>query len=163
MAPVTLHGAKARGRVAQVDDADYSLVAQHRWHVKEWQYSGWRANGPYAMTRIDGKTVSMHKLLTGYPQTDHIDHDGLNNQRDNLRPVDRRRNQQNRRKCARQTTSDHKGVYWQKASGKWRAQICVAGRLRSLGLYLVEEDAARAYDAAALAEFGEYAHLNFYA
>ena len=71
----------------------------------------------------------MHRLITGWPMVDHVDHDGLNNQRHNLRPATDETNQHNNR-----------------------------GRLNSSSRY---KNAARAYDAAARSEFGEFACLNF--
>ncbi len=144
-----------------VDDGDLELVAAYRWHVFEDP----RAGGPYAIAntrRPDGRqtTVRMHKLITGYPATDHIDHDGLNNQRANLRPCDQHQNQGNQRKGVA-SSSRFKGVTWNKLAGKWMAQIKVHRRSRYLGLFEVEEDAARAYDMAAQEAFGEFACLNF--
>jgi hypothetical protein len=102
----------------------------------------------------------MHKMLTGWPQTDHIDHNGLNNQRSNLRPATGGRNLQNARKRAG-ASSVHKGVSWDSSHSKWLARICVDGHQRFLGYCLSEEDAARAYDSAAREAFGAYACLNF--
>lgn len=104
MKTVPLHDPKGQGRVALVDDDDYELVSAFHWMVYE------RGNdGPYAMAharrdsqgsyypsapvgtnaRLPGRrtTVGMHKLITGWPRTDHRNHDGLDNQRANLRPA----------------------------------------------------------------------------
>lgn len=161
MKEVPLHGAKAAGRVALVDDADYEMVMACRWHI----FDDPRAGGPYAITNVrrhDGgwTTMRMHKLLTGAPSTDHADHDGLNNQRYNLRPSTQHQNQGNERKGAG-LSSRFKGVTWNKAAGKWQAQIKVHRRNRYLGLFAQEADAARAYDAAARAAFSEFACPNF--
>ena len=163
MKTVPLYGKKAAGRVALVDDEDYELVMQYRWNVLE-AIRGDRGHGPYAVTNIGGRknrqVLLMHKLLTGYPMTDHIDHDGLNNQRSNLRPATPLLNQRNKRGNL-VGTSQFKGVCWASGEGKWLAQICIHGRRRFLGLFSSEEDAARAYDSAAREAFGEYACLNF--
>lgn len=161
MKVIPLHGEKAAGRVALVDDADYRLVMAYRWYVFEDP----RAGGPYAQAntrRSDGvrTTIKMHKLITGRPQTDHKDHDGLNNQRWNLRDCNQHGNQANERKGAG-CSSRFKGVTWNKQARKWQAQIKVHGRNRYLGLHVIEEDAARAYDTAAREAFGEFAWLNF--
>src|SRR5258708_31485541 len=74
MKTVPLHGKKAAGRVALIDDEDYALVSQYRWNVSQASRPG-RDAGPYAAaTRILGSrrvSVRMHQLITGYPQTDH--------------------------------------------------------------------------------------------
>jgi hypothetical protein len=119
---VPLGGAKARGRVALVDDDDFALVSAYSWHVLEKIIPGRGANGPYAAsTKVeDGKykTILMHKLLTGWPRTDHADHDGLNNQRYNLRQASSTQNGRNQRKQAVRRSSQYKGVCW---SGRDRA------------------------------------------
>ena len=104
--------------------------------------------------------LRMHKLITGYEQTDHINHDGLNNQRSNLRLATHAQNQRNQRPYLGRT-SPYKGVHWFPSREKWRAQIVIANHERHIGLFGAEEDAARAYDAAAREHFGEYACLNF--
>ena len=163
MRRIPLHGPKAAGRVAFVDDKDYDTVMQYRWNVLEQDRPGHRSIGPYATTNLPnyGSTMLMHRLLVDWPQVDHRDHDGLNNQRTNLRPVVGGQNLQNARKRGNPTTSVYKGVSWDRTNSKWIVRICVSGHQRNLGRYSVEADAALAYDAAAHAAFGEYAHLNF--
>jgi hypothetical protein len=112
----------------------------------------------------------MHTLITGLPFVDHADGDGLNNQRYNLRPADHTLNNANRRPATTHSgkakSSRYKGVHWfkpgpGKGRARWHAQIRIGGRDRSLGYFYDEEAAARAYDAAARAEWGEFAHPNF--
>lgn len=170
MKTVPLHGKIAAGRVARVDDGDYDLVMQYRWHVIERVRPGRRTHGPYAAAGIwDGERnrhILMHKLLTGYPQTDHRNHDGLDNQRHNLRPATDPQNHANERKPlaygGKPTSSRFKGVCWSKRERKWQARIRVGnGKRLDLGMFKSEIDAARAYDEAALTAHGEYAYLNF--
>lgn len=158
---VPLYGKKAAGRMALVDDADYELVMRHRWWLWDEVRKGGVLAGPYAITDLwlpgrQHSTIRMHKLLTGWSGTDHKDHDGLNNQRFNLRPAGER-NELNLGNLRARTgcTSRYKGVSLLR--GRWRAYI----KGRHIGLFDSEEAAARAYDAAARAAFGEYAHLNF--
>jgi hypothetical protein len=172
MRTVPLYGKVAAGRVALVDDADYELVMQYRWNVQERQRpNGQRAIGPYAFTSVPDndsriRIVFMHSLLMpGVAQVDHEDTNGLNNQRSNLRPATGTQNQGNRRKGrlygGRATSSRWKGVGWFKPAGRWRACITQHGRQKHLGYFADEDDAARAYDAAAREFFGEFARLNF--
>lgn len=163
MKTVPLHGAKAAGRVALVDDADYELVMQFRWFITERKRNG-RTHGPYAQTKawLDGqyRAVKMHRLITSWPMVDHRDHDGLNNQRYNLRPTTSRRNQHNSR-GRMSSTSRFKGVCWNSDRGQWMVQINIGGQNRYLGLFADEEEAARFYDTEARRTYGEHAYLNF--
>lgn len=165
MQTVPLVGKKAAGRVAQVDDDVFAEVSAYPWHVWEAIRPNGSHSGPYARTSMrcaDGrsKVLSMHTLITGWPEVDHKDHDGLNNQRSNLRPATRPQNNANSRKRAG-TSSWFKGVCWEKRRLRWQAQIMVDGRTRFLGYFDDEFEAAEAYDAAALWEWGEFACLNF--
>jgi AP2 domain len=162
MMTVPLRGEKAAGRVVLVDDEDYDLVMQYKWHVMETPGKGnRRARGPYAQTntrRKDGKatTTQMHAMITGYLQTDHRDHNGLNNQRSNLRDATVAENNMNSRAQLRKK-SRFKGVTYL----GWLARISVNGKQRQIGFFETEEEAARAYDAAAREGYGEFAYLNF--
>lgn len=159
-----LNGKKAAGRVALIDDADWDLVSQYPWHVFEESRAG-RLHGPYAVAcvkRSDGRwtTIRMHCLIMGESGIDHRDGDGLNNQRENLRVATASQNHANERPGAG-GTSRFKGVYWDKSKSKWCAEIKIDRKKIHLGRFAVEEDAARAYDAAALRAWGEFARLNF--
>lgn len=157
MKTVPLYGAKAAGKVALVDDADYALVMRYRWNAVNPSGNCW-----YPITNLRAprrRAMLMHMLITGWPLTDHRNHDGLDNQRGNLRPATWGQNLANQR-GGRSAASPYKGVALIR-SGKWRARIKRDGKTYHLGVFALEEDAARAYDAAALAAWGEYACLNF--
>lgn len=155
-----------KGQVAVVDDADADEVSRFTWSA----FWCAKAKRYYASRREGERTILLHRHLLGVTdpavQVDHRNHDGLDNSRSNLRLCTNRQNQQNQRKRSG-TSSRFKGVF-RFRSGKWAAQIS-SGALRSdgsrkrvhLGYFLDEEDAARAYDAAARREFGEFARLNF--
>lgn len=147
----------SRGLVTLVDAADLPLV-DRRWYAKP------HGRTVYAFARINGRTVYLHRMLLGLTdrkvEVDHINHDGLDNRRSNLRIVTHRQNSANTRGLPG-STSRYKGVSWQKAMHKWSAQIGHNGRDIHLGFFADEIDAALARDAAALELQGEFAFLNF--
>jgi hypothetical protein len=169
MKTVPLHSKKAAGRVVLVDDADYDLVMQYRWYIWERTMANGTKQGPYATANRPGlrpRTVRMHRLLVpDGPGVDHEDGNGLNNQRSNLRPASKGQNMANSRKSNAAggvaPSSRFKGVTWDKDRRLWRAEITACGVGHNLGRFVREELAARAYDAAALRAFGEFAKVNF--
>ena len=172
MRTIPLYGKHANGQVALVDDEDYGPLSKYRWCVKYERRPGCRPGGPYAITSIPNDeyekdtrqprrdVVLMHKMITGWPFTDHINHNGLDNQRHNLRPGGAATNTRNARPSLRGASS-YKGVIWDRQSNKWCAKIRIDGRKIHLGYYGLEETAARAYDAAAWHFWKEEAYLNF--
>lgn len=102
--------------------------------------------------------LSGQEVPKGY-MIDHKDRDSLNCLDHNLRICTNQQNLQNRGKQSN-NTSGHKGVNWHKHSKKWRAQIQVYGKSISLGYHNTVENAARAYNKAAIKYFGEFVVLN---
>lgn len=150
------------GRTAHaiVDAADYPLVAQYNWFVRRDPRC---RDLVYALRRFTDagreRGQMMHKLITGFSLTDHIDHDGLNNRRSNLRAATPSQNNMNQRPSGR-GGSKYKGVSWDKRNLRWRALIRLNGRNIELGRYRDEHAAGEAYNAAARELFGEFAYLN---
>jgi hypothetical protein len=149
-----------QGLVALVDDQDYEALAQHSWcamHFKlDHVYAGRMIPTP------DGprcqRQVSMHRVLLGEPDghVSHLDGDGLNNCRANLRTATRAEIQH--RKVPLGGASRFKGVTW--SQGRWLARLSRSGIRLYLGRFSTEEAAAMAYDRAAVEQFGELAQLN---
>ena len=129
-----------------IDISDVEAVSKHKW------YLGKRG---YPSSRINKKLICLHKFLTGFSQTDHIDGNPLNNTRKNLRPSTQTQNIWNSN-VKTGGTSRYKGVYLSSRSGKW----CVQCKRKYYGQYEDELDAAIAYNIAATKTFGEYARLN---
>ena len=99
------------------------------------------------------------------PKNQEVDHvEGVLNNSLNLRKASRQQNAANTKAKntlnSRETTSKYKGVYRQAKRKKWFAQICVNGKSKHLGSFENELEAAKAYNAAALEAWGEYALLN---
>lgn len=149
--------------MALVDDQDYELVSQYRWHVYEVDRKSGRPNGPYAMTTLwengQYRHLRMHCLIMGFKGIDHVNHDGLDNQRHNLRQATRTQNNHNQRPQL-SAASQYKGVT-QPKPGLWRAHIRIEGRPHRIGDFASEAEAAYAYDAAAREVHGEFACPNF--
>lgn len=153
--------------IAIVDDRDFRRVSKYTWHVVG---SSSRNKTRYAQTTIrTGKSrqnIFMHHLILPPADgliTDHIDRNGLNNTRKNLRRVTHSENNLNRsvpRQYKKTKGTDYKGVYWNRAAKKWVCEICHDGKKDYLGLFVNALDAARAYNEAALKYHGEFAMLN---
>jgi hypothetical protein len=147
--------------VVHVDDADLPALSRCRWTL----YSDARRRTRYAREARNCPCGSaggrrMHNVIMGSNDpVDHRDGDGLNNRRANLRHCTGAQNQANTWK-RRNGASRFKGVF-PSPSGKWKAGIRIDGRLRHLGTFVSDEDAARAYDRAARAAWGDWAALNF--
>jgi hypothetical protein len=90
---------------------------------------------------------------------DHIDGDKTNNHLENLRYATFSENSRNMRKHA-DGSSSFKGVSWDKRAGKWRTQILVNRKVKTVGRYHSEREAAEVYNAAAIEHYGEFAKLN---
>jgi len=139
----------------KIDIEDMEAVLKFKWCLSSTGY----AYGSVPTGKRGAKHVLLHRMLLQPPprmQVDHIDGDRLNNSRANLRMCT---NQQNSNNMGPRK-GRFKGVCWHKKAGKWVASITVDGKTRHLGLFVDIEDAAKAYDSAALAMHGEFARLN---
>lgn len=153
-----------QGKEALVDNADHNWLSQYRWCAHKSRHTFYAERG----IRIHGKLhilhVHMHRLILGLvpsdgKESDHIDGNGLNNQRSNLRMCSDLENAQNRR-ALKGCSSEYKGVCWHKGNRKWYARIKLSRGSKSLGLFDSEIEAALSYNRAAKNYFGEYARLN---
>lgn len=144
-----------QGYEAAIDAADIGLVLGHNWSADVRKRSDGSVQVVYAVTRIDGRKVSLHRWLCQASGgiVDHKDCDGLNNRRENLRPATAQQNTHNARK-PRHNTSGVKGVTWH--ANRWIAQIVVNGEYRHLGRFRTIDEAQRVYVEANAKLHGEF-------
>jgi len=157
----------SRGQFALVDAADYEWLMQWKWAAAKFRNTS--ASTYYAirsLPEVNGKkaTISMHRqimeITSRRVQVDHRDGNGLHNWRGNLRASTHSQNQWNRPKYSN-NTSGFKGVCWIKTRQLWRTRLKIHGITRYCQYFNTAEEAARAYDIAALELHGEFARLNF--
>jgi len=154
-----------QGQVVLVDDEDFELLNQWKWFAIKGQ------NTFYAARHVKNKnkqtTIFLHRFImnTTDPkiEIDHKDRNGLNCQKYNLRECDHAQNNQNKG-LGKNNKTGYKGVSLCKDTfrrKKYTARIRVGNKYLSLGHFLTPENAAYAYDVAAIKYFGDFAFLNF--
>lgn len=147
---------------AIVDAHAYEFLNQWTWGAVETRDGRFY---PRAVVRIDGKQMwfKMHQVLMPVPRgmmVDHIDLNGLNNISRNIRLATSPQNQCNVIKRKTNTTG-YKGVFFYAPTKRWAARIGHQGKTHAIGYFPTKEEAAMAYDAAAIRLHGEFANLNF--
>lgn len=172
MKRIPLTGKKFAGQFAVVDDEDFDLVSQWKWFCAGDERTKYAVRTQWSKT-VDSETgeiitkwskIRMHHLIvvpSPGMEVDHINGDGLDNRRENLRECTHAENMRNRKRLVT-NSSGFMGVQQSgKLSYPWRATIGYNGRLIMLGEFADPVEAARARDAAAVEYYGEYANLNF--
>lgn len=137
----------SKGQHAIVDDEDYDAMNSVKWYTYECFYTF------YAMrtVRMGGgkkKSFHMHRMINKTPDgmlTDHINGNGLDNRKENLRSVSHKENMVN---CARNTPKrpKYRGISWHKSNYKWYAQITIDSKNIYIGSFHNQEEAASAYN-----------------
>lgn len=146
------------GFVALVDDEDYEYLNQFNWCVQRLKHTYYAARRDSVLNSND--YLYMHRVIMNTPsdmQVDHRDHNGLNNQKYNLKNCTKMQNAHNMKPRSR---SGYLGVSISK-KGYIIAQITCGGHYEYIGIYKTTKDAAEAYDKRAKELFGEFANLNF--
>lgn len=151
--------ALTQGQNAIVDVADFEWLSQWSW------FACWdkKMQSFYATRKENGKSLRMHRTLLKVrsgEEVDHWNHNTLDNRRSNLRRCSHTQNMRNK-KHQTANPSGYKGVTWAEDRHHWRVRLMCDGKMIHLGRFHSKEEAARAYDKAAIVHFGEFAVLNF--
>lgn len=163
---IPLSSRKYPGLFAIIDEEDFDRVGHLAWcpHVQPHTTYARRTG----RRSPDGRRQSarLHRMVLGITDpkiiVDHINGDGLDNRKANLRICTPTENMANRNQQARERSgySKFRGVTWHKGCRKWQVQITSGGKSHHVGLFGSEVDAAIAYNMAAIQLFGEFARLN---
>ena len=149
----------SRGKFALVDNINYEYLNQWKWYYN----NGYAARDQWDPITKKQIKIRMHRIIMNAKEgeeVDHINHNGIDNQKYNLRVCTVSQNMQNS-KSNKNSSSQYKGVSYNPMTQKCQVQIMYNGKFIYLGYYKDEEEAARAYDKAAIELFGEFACLNF--
>ena len=140
-----------QGLYAVVDDDDFEELNRHKWTARRNRPGGvtYAARGRKASDPPGAQQVRMHRAVMGDPQRgleiDHINGNGLDNRKSNLRFTDAALNRANSRKF-RNSKNRYKGVR-KTTSGRWQALVTINHKQIHIGTYDDPLDAARAFDA----------------
>lgn len=156
--------------VALVDDDDFDFVAAHNWTATKITTVNYTRYAARMISRKGKKSrLYMHREIMRRQfgdsdligkTVDHIDGNGLNNQKSNLRIVTQLINNIRRGKN-RRNTSGYKGVTWHKRNRRWSVSVNSGSRHTFVGMFKDKIEAAHAYDKAARIIHGQEAYLNF--
>jgi hypothetical protein len=151
-----------QGKYAIVDPEDYGRLSKYKWHLNTAVYTNYACRN--IMVGTKKVKIKMHRQILkppGHLFIDHINHNGLDNRKANLRFATRMQNNCNRIYKKQNSSSRYKGVAWHKHRKKWVARIGINGKRIALGYFDDQVEAAKAYDYAARKYHKEFAVLNF--
>jgi hypothetical protein len=159
-----------KGLFAIVDPDDYHRLVNFNWHANKSAHTHYavrylpKGNVVSLSNRRKNKVEYMHHLIIDIPEglfCDHINHNGLDNRKANLRPATLAQNIRHRRKFKSPSRSKYKGLTWRKKEKAWHVRIYTNGKRIFIGSFKDEFAAAHAYDSAAKHYYGDFATLNF--
>ncbi len=146
-----------QGKYALVDNEDYEWLNQWKWLARKDKKIY------YAQRSYKNTIILMHREIINVKFdniVDHINHNGLDNRKENLRECNYQQNRHNST-GNKNVTSVFKGVYWSKRCNKWACKIRKGEKNTHLGYYFNDVNAAKMYDYMADKLFGDFAYLNF--
>lgn len=154
----------SRGMFAIVDDDDFDSLSKHKWCAHRgggtWYATRNIVTGSRTTRDRKWKMIMMHREILGElcvnRTVDHVNGDGLDNRRSNIRVASRAENMRNIK--PRKHSSVYKGVGIH--NGRWRSRIMIDGKTVYVGIFDSEIDAAKAYNQAAIKHYGQFARLN---
>jgi len=157
MKEIIIQSKKHGEKTVQVSDEDYDYLIQFRWYI-------WKTRNLFYVRRPDGyKKVFMHRDILNLTDPkikgDHADHNGLNNQRNNLRISTHAQNMANQSN-KKNSLSKYRGVVWDSRSENWTVNLSRLGKRHYVGKFKTQEDAALAYNVKAKEVHGEFAYQN---
>jgi len=129
-----------------VDLEDFERLNRYKWYYASGGYAARSKHIYKSKGKYGSKKLYMHREIlgvSGVQVIDHINHNTLDNRKCNLRVVNQSMNMRNRMSCAG-STSKYVGVHFHKLTGKWRAQIKIGSKIKSLGLYRTQKEAHEA-------------------
>jgi len=138
-----------QGKECLLDVSDMELVCEHRWSAHK------EGNSFYVASSAKVKRGKIHRLILDTPcglDTDHINREGLDNRRCNLRTVTRSQNNLNT--VSLKGSSSYLGVSWHNSANKWEAYLWINGNKKHVGLFIVERDAGIARAKEFVKEYG---------
>lgn len=150
-----------KGFCTLVNSENYDWLSGFKWYAdNSAKYSTYVLRADYSSGNL--KKIRMHRLIMRAKKgfvVDHIDGNGLNNQKSNLRVCSRKLNSYNSR-LSSCNTSGYKGVHLIKGRHKYRAYIGHGKDRWNLGCFNCKHEAGEAYNKAAIKRYGEFAKLN---
>ncbi len=142
----------SNGLLTTIDDNDYDIVSQYHWYAHKLRYTSYVRCDVW--THNKSKHLYMHRMILNAPvgaEVDHINFDGLDNRRCNLRLC----NHQEQTRHTRRSQGT-RGTSWSKSHNKWRAYIFYEKKQHFLGYFKERSDAIIAYQIAAIKQFGQF-------
>lgn len=150
-----------QNQVALVDNSDFEELNKYKWFANKLGNTFYAVRTSKKDSEGKTKTILMHRVIMSNPEgfdVDHIDSNGLNNQKKNLRVCTHSENTRNRG-VQKNSTSKLKGVTWNKTGKKWQSQIKVEGKYIYLGIFEDKIEAYEAYCKACVKYHGDYHKL----
>jgi len=153
-----------QGKYAIVDPQDYFRLNIYKWYAVRGGHTFYAVRGIWVKQLRQSMRLFMQNCIIRKPNgyiIDHINHNGLDNRKKNLRIATQAQNARNARYPKKNCSSKYRGVWFNRQTKKWRASIVFNRKRKQIGYFKDEIQAAKAYDKAAMKYFGEYAILNF--